>query len=86
MKYANGKRTIVASPKAFEVIYKEQGFKPCKKSGEAVEKDPTATAETVTDVTKMDKRALLKIATKKGIEGASSLTKDELVAVLKDVI
>lgn len=30
MKYIKGKKTIEASEKAFNLIYKEQGFKPYK--------------------------------------------------------
>lgn len=86
MKYTDGKRTITASPKAFKAIYEEQGFKPNGEAGNEAKEEPAVTAETSADVAKMNKKELLRIATEKGIEGASSLTKDELVAALKDVI
>jgi hypothetical protein len=37
MKYSKGKKIIEASEKAFNLIYKEQGFKPYKESNQDIQ-------------------------------------------------
>ena len=59
-----------------------KGFKVIGAKG----KQPAAAPKTSTDLSQMNKKELLAIATEKGIEGVSALSKDELVEALKDVI
>lgn len=56
------------------------GFKPLEEIGNA-EKE-----ESKPELDKMKVDELKAMAKEKGIEGAASLTKDELLAVLKDVV
>lgn len=77
-KYIKGKTIINATEKAFNIIYKEQGFVPYK---EIEEKKDGGTK----DISKMKKDELIKIATEKGIEIPENATKDILVALIKEI-
>lgn len=56
------------------------GFKPLGETGSEGKEEPRP------DLEKMKADELKALAKEKGIEGAASLTKDELLAVLKDVV
>ncbi|WP_035162115.1 Rho termination factor N-terminal domain-containing protein [Caloranaerobacter azorensis] len=70
-KYLRGKKVIQATEKAYNVIYKSQGYKP-------LEKD-----ETQKELESLTVDELRLIAKEKGIEGYSKMKKDELIAVIE---
>lgn len=67
-QYTDGERTIFATDRAFEVIYKKQGFEP-------------VTEDKPFERMKVDE--LRELAAEKGIEGYEKLKKDELIDALK---
>lgn len=75
-KYIKGKVVINATEKAYNIIYKEQGYVPYK---EVEEKKETK------DISKMKKEELLAIATEKGIEIPNDATKEVLINLIKEV-
>lgn len=54
-KYTDGKRVIKATERAFEVIYKDQGFKEVKEQVEEI-KEETMQEEIKEDEEKLSKR------------------------------
>lgn len=68
MKYIRDGKIITASEKAFNAIYKEQGYEKMQDQ----------------DITNMNTGELKALAKEKGLEGYSKLTKEELITLLKD--
>ncbi len=73
-KYVKNNKIIEATEKAYNCIYKEQGY-------ELVEEKK----EEVKNISKMNKDELLVIATEKGIEIPDNATKGVLVSLIKEV-
>ncbi|MCD3211813.1 hypothetical protein G8T71_10645 [Clostridium botulinum C/D] len=72
-KYSNGERKIMATDRAFEVIYKDQGFSPVideEKDGDNL------------DLLKVDE--LRERAKEKGIEDCENMKKAELISALSE--
>lgn len=70
-KYIKDEHIINATEKAYNVIYKAQGYVLYK--------------EVVKDISKMKKDELLVVASEKGIEIPENATKNVLVALIKEV-
>lgn len=93
MRYRKGEKVIEASPRAFRVIYKAQGYVPVTEQSVEDAKPDDAGKNTDGNVSShadealedMSVTELRKIAKEKGLEGASSLSKDDLLEVLKEV-
>lgn len=66
-RYTDGKRIIYATERAYNVIYKQQGFRPVVK------------AETLGDMYVYELRGMAKDL---GIEGCESMKKAELISAL----
>lgn len=73
-QYIKDKKVINATEKAYNTIYKEQGYVPYKKVEEKKE-----------DISKLKKEELIAIAKKDGIEIPENATKEILVALIKEV-
>lgn len=73
-KYIKNDKEINATEKAFEVIYKHQGYKEVEEKKEEIK-----------DIYKMKKDELLVIATEKGIEIPENATKEVIVSLIKEV-
>lgn len=85
MKYIKGKKTIEASEKAFNKIYKEQGFKPMKElTNNGADKKKVDTSDEAPKLEDMALEELKAIATKQCIPAVDALKKEELIAVLKE--
>ena len=75
-KYIKGKIIINATEKAYNVIYKQQGYESY-----IVEEKK----EEVKDISKMKKEELLAVATEKGVEIPENATKEVLINLIKEV-
>lgn len=80
MRYINGNVERETDSEAIAAKLKTLGFKPLDLA------TPVQAQEESTDIGKMTVPELKVMAKEKGIEGAASLNKEELLAVLKDVI
>lgn len=76
-KYTDGKRIIYATEKAYEIIYKKQGFKEIEKLEEYQYID---NEEIVLEDLKVEE--LKAIAKEKEIEGYSKMNKEDLITAL----
>lgn len=76
-KYIKDKVVINATEKAYNVIYKVQGYIPYKEVEEKKEE--------ARDIFKMKKEELLKFVTEKGIEIPENTTKEVLINLIKEV-
>lgn len=76
-KYIKNKAIINATEKAYNAIYKEQGYVPYKEIEEKKEE--------AKDISKMKKDELLKVATEKGIEIPENATKEVVIALIKEI-
>lgn len=73
-KYVKDKVVINATEKAYNLLYKEQGYIPVEEKKEEVK-----------DISKMKKEELLTIAKEKGIEIPENATKEVLITLIKEV-
>lgn len=76
-KYTDGKRIIYATEKAYEIIYKKQGFKEIEKLEEYQYID---NEEIVLEDLKVEE--LKAIAKEEEIEGYSKMNKEDLITAL----
>ena len=85
MRYQKNGKVITASKKAYNTIYKEQGYEPVIDNVETEAGKPDWEPEEGVNLEGMTVEELRAVAKEKGITGVSALKKDELLALLKDV-
>ena len=68
------------SPKAFRLLYKEQGYEEVTQDAQQDDGDA------LKDLKKMKKDELKALAIEKGIEGCEDMSKEQLFEILKDVV
>lgn len=88
-KYSNGKRVISATDRAFEVIYKAQGFFLIEdEEAELFQEERTEETQTIgkVDYKSLKVDELKELAKETGITGYSDMKKTELIAALEGVI
>lgn len=73
-------KKINVSPKAFRLLYREQGYKEVTPDTEQEAEDG------LKNLKKMKKDDLKALAIEKGVEGCEDMTKEQLVDILKDVV
>ena len=83
MRYIRGNVERVAATKEQAARLEKSGFKLVKMVEEKTEADAEQKTVSLEEMTVPELKALAK---KKGIEGASSLNKAELLDILKDVV
>lgn len=83
MRYIRGNVERVAATKEQAARLEKSGFKLVKRVEEKTEADAEQKTVSLEEMTVSELKALAK---KKGIEGASSLNKAELLDILKDVV
>lgn len=83
MRYIRGNVERVAATKEQAARLEKSGFKLVKRVEEKTEADAEQKTVSLEEMTVPELKALAK---KKGIEGASSLNKAELLDILKDVV
>ncbi|WP_050607259.1 Rho termination factor N-terminal domain-containing protein [Clostridium niameyense] len=78
-KYTNGKREIIATERAFEILYKDQGFKEIEEHEETTQGDEEINLEDLTVKELKEKCEELRL------EDYKNLKKEELIELLKGV-
>lgn len=84
MRCRKGDKEIDVSEKAFRVVYSGQGYVKVNDVDEVPDEKKQVPEETK-NLEDMTVAELKDFAKKKGVEGAASLTKADLLEVLKDV-
>lgn len=79
-KYIKDGKIIYATEKAYNIIYKEKGYKPLNETIEP----KNECKNDIINYDKMTKEELIKIANEIGIEVDSNATKKVILALIKD--
>lgn len=80
MLIQKGEKKINVSPKAFRILYQEQGYEEVTPDAGQEDED------VIKELKKMKKDELKALAIEKGIEGYEDMTKENLIEILKDVV
>lgn len=75
-KYEKDGKVRIATEKAYNTLYKEQGYIPYKEKEQGKEE--------VKDISKMKKEDLILIATERGIEIPENATKEMIINLIKE--
>lgn len=88
MKCMKDGRIVEVSKKAFRCIYQPQGYTAVEQEASVMdaEKEETAVEQEAKSPSEMKVAELRLLAKEHGIEGVDSLSKPELLEVLKDVV